>query len=183
MIRRYKLGSDLELQKRTLEMGLLSLMGPQTDTFGLEAEHANRRDGAMRIEVDLDLNIVVGQLGRRYARQSSVGRRELENIDLAEVLLRRRETGDDRRTVEHVGAKGIRFDALFGELGHDRLQLGGTTRQERDVEAASPEGFGDGEPHSGTCTDDGDNWHGVLLSTEKKGGHELLTKQALERVW
>src|ERR671914_743501 len=43
MIRRYKLGSDVELHKRTLEMGLLSLIGPQTDTFGLEAEHDNRR--------------------------------------------------------------------------------------------------------------------------------------------
>ena len=44
MIRRYKLGSDVELHKRTLEMGLLSLIGPQTETFGLEEEHANRRD-------------------------------------------------------------------------------------------------------------------------------------------
>jgi tRNA-modifying protein YgfZ len=44
MIRRYKLGRDVGLHKRTLEMGLLSMIGPQTDTFGLEAEHANRRD-------------------------------------------------------------------------------------------------------------------------------------------
>jgi tRNA-modifying protein YgfZ len=43
MIRRYKLGSDVELHKRTLEMGLLSLIGPQTETFGLENEHDNRR--------------------------------------------------------------------------------------------------------------------------------------------
>jgi folate-binding protein YgfZ len=43
MIRRYKLGSDVELHKRTLEMGLLSLIGPQADTFGLENEHDNRR--------------------------------------------------------------------------------------------------------------------------------------------
>jgi tRNA-modifying protein YgfZ len=43
MIRRYKLGSDVELHKRTLELALLSLIGPQTDTFGLEAEHDNRR--------------------------------------------------------------------------------------------------------------------------------------------
>jgi folate-binding protein YgfZ len=44
MIRRYKLGRDVELHKRTLELGLLSLIGPQTDTFGLGAEHDNRRD-------------------------------------------------------------------------------------------------------------------------------------------
>ena len=43
MIRRYKLGMNVELHKRTLEMGLLSLIGPQADTFGLEAEHDNRR--------------------------------------------------------------------------------------------------------------------------------------------
>jgi folate-binding protein YgfZ len=43
MIRRYKLGSDVELHKRTLELALLSLIGPQTETFGLEEEHANRR--------------------------------------------------------------------------------------------------------------------------------------------
>jgi tRNA-modifying protein YgfZ len=43
MIRRYKLGMDVELHKRTLELGLLSLIGPQAETFGLEAEHDNRR--------------------------------------------------------------------------------------------------------------------------------------------
>jgi tRNA-modifying protein YgfZ len=43
MIRRYKLGRDVELHKRTLEWGLLSLIGPQAETFGLEAEHDNRR--------------------------------------------------------------------------------------------------------------------------------------------
>ena len=44
MIRRYKLGMDVELHKRTLELALLSLIGPETERFGLEAEHANRRD-------------------------------------------------------------------------------------------------------------------------------------------
>ena len=43
MIRRYKLGMDVELHKRTLELALLSLIGPETERFGLEAEHANRR--------------------------------------------------------------------------------------------------------------------------------------------
>jgi folate-binding protein YgfZ len=44
MIRRYKLGMDVELHKRTLELGLLSLVGPQAERFGLQTEHANRRD-------------------------------------------------------------------------------------------------------------------------------------------
>src|SRR5215216_5962189 len=48
MIRRYKLGSDVELHKRTLEMGLLSLIGPDarrvagTHALGT-AEHDNAR--------------------------------------------------------------------------------------------------------------------------------------------
>lgn len=48
MIRRYKLGSDVELHKRTLEMGLLSLIGPDarrvagTHALGT-AEHDNGR--------------------------------------------------------------------------------------------------------------------------------------------
>ena len=48
MIRRFKLGSDVELHKRTLEMGLLSLIGPEARTVaGAEglgrAEHDNMR--------------------------------------------------------------------------------------------------------------------------------------------
>jgi folate-binding protein YgfZ len=48
MIRRYKLGSDVELHKRTLEMGLLSLIGPDARRVaGVRAlpstEHANAR--------------------------------------------------------------------------------------------------------------------------------------------
>ena len=44
MIRRYKLGMDVELHKRTLELGLLSLVGPEAERFGLDSEHANRRE-------------------------------------------------------------------------------------------------------------------------------------------
>jgi tRNA-modifying protein YgfZ len=44
MIRRYKLGRDVELHKRTVELRLLSLIGPRTETFGLQNEHDNRRD-------------------------------------------------------------------------------------------------------------------------------------------
>jgi tRNA-modifying protein YgfZ len=47
MIRRYKLGSDVELHKRTLELGLLSLIGPDARRVAgaddLVTEHANRR--------------------------------------------------------------------------------------------------------------------------------------------
>jgi folate-binding protein YgfZ len=48
MIRRYKLGSDVELHKRTVQLGLLSLIGPEARRVagaeGLgEAEHDNAR--------------------------------------------------------------------------------------------------------------------------------------------
>jgi folate-binding protein YgfZ len=48
MIRRYKLGSDVELHKRTVEMGLLSLIGPEARRVAGAralgtAEHANAR--------------------------------------------------------------------------------------------------------------------------------------------
>jgi folate-binding protein YgfZ len=48
MIRRYKLGSDVELHKRTLEMGELSLIGPDARRVAAaselgEAEHDNAR--------------------------------------------------------------------------------------------------------------------------------------------
>src|SRR4051794_41965953 len=48
MIRRYKLGADVELHKRTLEMGELSLIGPEARRIagagGLgAAEHDNMR--------------------------------------------------------------------------------------------------------------------------------------------
>jgi folate-binding protein YgfZ len=47
MIRRFKLGSDVELHKRTLEMGLLSLIGPDSWRVAgadeLPGEHANAR--------------------------------------------------------------------------------------------------------------------------------------------
>ncbi len=42
MIRRYKLGMDVELEKRTLEMGLFSVIGPSALSVGAE-EHACAR--------------------------------------------------------------------------------------------------------------------------------------------
>ena len=57
MIRRYKLGRDVELHKRTLELGLLSLVGPEArrvaDAEDLVEEHANRRASIAGVEVVL----------------------------------------------------------------------------------------------------------------------------------
>lgn len=43
MIRRFKLGRDVELHKRTLEMALLSVIGPDAPRLAGEAEHSNAR--------------------------------------------------------------------------------------------------------------------------------------------
>src|SRR3954451_5669260 len=43
MVNRYKLGRDVELHKRTLEMGLLSVIGPDAPALAGEAEHDNAR--------------------------------------------------------------------------------------------------------------------------------------------
>jgi folate-binding protein YgfZ len=67
MIRRYKLGSDFELHKRTLEMGLLSLIGPDArriaDAGRLgRAEHDNARaeiDGRRVLLVATDAGVDV----------------------------------------------------------------------------------------------------------------------------
>ena len=53
MIRRFKLGRDVELHKRTLESGLLSLIGPDARRVAgagdlPEAEHAHRAGRARR---------------------------------------------------------------------------------------------------------------------------------------
>src|SRR3954467_2131749 len=43
MIRRYKLGRDVELHKRTLEMGLLGVSGREAPKLAGEAEHDRAR--------------------------------------------------------------------------------------------------------------------------------------------
>jgi folate-binding protein YgfZ len=43
MIRRYKLGLDVELHKRTLELGLFSVIGPDAPALAGEAEHTCAR--------------------------------------------------------------------------------------------------------------------------------------------
>src|SRR3954466_3203438 len=68
LIRRYKLGLDVELHKRTLEPGLLSLIGPGARSVGGGArlpgtEHASARGeiaGApvVRVVTDLGLDVI-----------------------------------------------------------------------------------------------------------------------------
>jgi folate-binding protein YgfZ len=58
MIRRYKLGADLELHKRTLELALLSVIGPEAPRLAGPAEHDNARvtlDGVAAVAVTTDV--------------------------------------------------------------------------------------------------------------------------------
>ena len=62
MIRRYKLGRDLELHKRTLELGLLSVIGPDAPDLAGPDEHDNARvtlGGADAVAVRTDVGIDV----------------------------------------------------------------------------------------------------------------------------
>ena len=60
MINRYKLGRDVELHKRTLQLGLLSVIGPQAPRLAGDAEHDNARatlGGAEVIAVTTDVGV------------------------------------------------------------------------------------------------------------------------------
>jgi folate-binding protein YgfZ len=60
MIRRYRLGRDVELHKRTLELGLLSVIGPDAPELAGPAEHDNARvtlGGAEALAVKTDVGI------------------------------------------------------------------------------------------------------------------------------
>jgi folate-binding protein YgfZ len=68
MIHRFKVGYEVELHKRTLERGLLSLIGPHASALAgverlPEAEHANAhveldRIGALAVRTDLGIDLV-----------------------------------------------------------------------------------------------------------------------------
>jgi folate-binding protein YgfZ len=62
MIRRYKLGLDVELHKRTLEMGLFSVIGPDAPSLVGPAEHTCARvdlGGARVVAVRTDVGVDV----------------------------------------------------------------------------------------------------------------------------
>jgi tRNA-modifying protein YgfZ len=75
MIHRYKLGLDVELHKRTLELGLFSVIGPDAPDLVGAAEHACARvplGGATVIAVrtDLGVDIFFGAADREAVRAS-----------------------------------------------------------------------------------------------------------------
>src|SRR4051812_14230568 len=64
MIRRYKLGSDVELHKRTVELALLSLVGPNARRIAGAAELGTREHDNRRAQVgDRDVTLVATDAG------------------------------------------------------------------------------------------------------------------------
>src|SRR6476469_4168422 len=58
MIRRYKLGREVELNKRTVQMALFSVIGPDAPVLAARVEHANARvslGGAQVVAVTTDV--------------------------------------------------------------------------------------------------------------------------------
>jgi folate-binding protein YgfZ len=98
MIRRFSLGYDVQLQKRTLEFGLLSLIGPHSDAVagaealpGDEYGHAALIVGdvsarAIRTDVGIDLLCAAAQVDE--LRGELQGRGAIEVTELAAECLR-----------------------------------------------------------------------------------------------
>jgi folate-binding protein YgfZ len=108
MIRRYKLGLDVELHKRTLERGLLSLIGPDARRIAggdlPETEHASARGelgGApvVRVVTDLGVDVICAaeDVGRVRAELEGAGAVPVSEA-AAEVL--RVESGRPRYGVD-----------------------------------------------------------------------------------
>lgn len=102
MVRRFKLGFDVELHRRTLERGLLSLVGPQARALlraeagasGLgEDEHANAAvevDGipALLIVTDLGLDLLVDSAQTEALKQALVARGAIPAPEAVSEVLR-----------------------------------------------------------------------------------------------
>src|ERR687895_695906 len=105
MIRRYKLGSDVELHKRTLELALLSLVGPDARRVAgaedLVEEHANRRSeigGVPVVLVATDVGIdVFAPAGSKTAVAAALG---VPEVDEAAAEVVRVERGRPRYGVD-----------------------------------------------------------------------------------
>ncbi len=109
MIRRYKLGRDVELHKRTLECGLLSLVGPHARAAagspGLPAEEHRHRPAELGgapvrlIATDLGVDVLcdAGETARVIAALTAAG---AVPVDEAAAEVRRVETGRPRFGVD-----------------------------------------------------------------------------------
>src|SRR5215203_7027114 len=100
MIRRYKLGRDVELHKRTVERALLSLVGPAARVVG-SAEHDNVRDKIGGVPVTLvrtDVGVdVICDAERAGEVKAALG---VPDVDEAVAEIVRAESGRPRYGVD-----------------------------------------------------------------------------------
>jgi tRNA-modifying protein YgfZ len=105
MIRRYKLGSDVELHKRTLELGLLSLIGPEARRIaGAETLGTDEHDNAGAQIAGHPVTLVATDVG-------------------VDVLCAAEATGAVRAALEAAGAQPVAeaaAETLRVELGRPR---------------------------------------------------------------
>jgi folate-binding protein YgfZ len=109
MIRRYKLGRDVELHKRTLERGLLSLIGPDARRIAgaaelPEAEHAHRAaqvgGAAVRlIATDLGVDVLCDAADTEAVAAALIADGAVPGTE-ADAEIRRVESGRPRYGVE-----------------------------------------------------------------------------------
>jgi folate-binding protein YgfZ len=97
MIRRFKIGYDVELHKRTLERGLLSLIGPESERIaGAERlgdpEHANEHleigpIAALAVRTDVGIDLICDAAGTEKLSGELLGRGAAPvSLDAAECL-------------------------------------------------------------------------------------------------
>ena len=100
MIRRYRLGRDVELHKRTLELGLLSVIGPDAPDLAGPAEHDNARvtlgAGALAVKTDVGIDLFFDAADRDAVR----GALDFPDGDEAQAEIVRVERGRPRYGVD-----------------------------------------------------------------------------------
>src|SRR5918992_2363399 len=161
MIRRYKLGSDVELHKRTLELALLSLVGPDARRVAgaedLVEEHANRRSeiaGVRVVLVATDVGIdVFAPAESKAAVAAALG---VPEVDEAAAEVVRVEHGRPRYGVDlddgvipqeaGLNARAVSFSkgCYVGQETVARLHYRGKpNRHLRGLRLSAPAGRGD----------------------------------------
>jgi len=165
MIRRYKLGRDVELHKRTLERGLLSLLGPDARRIAggeeLPAEEHSHRAGELGgaqvrlIATDLGVDVLC-EAGDTERVAAALAPRGAVTATEADAEVRRVETGRPRYGVDlddsvipqeaGLNARAVSFEkgCYVGQETVARLYFRGKpNRHLRGLKLSGPAAHGD----------------------------------------